>query len=112
MLLAQVLCPAHIDLSKLLNSPTNKFNRSHISHMRIDRIRRLPGYLDPKLPPIPFGHSVLSSFGLYHFIVRIFGQPRQRVKKQSAPIYQGILFVIICQQKSLISIYSCRSHRP
>ncbi|KAJ6479828.1 hypothetical protein C8R45DRAFT_933614 [Mycena sanguinolenta] len=45
--LGQFCTPAPIKMGALFSTGHRVFHRSHISHMRIDRIRRLPGYTNP-----------------------------------------------------------------
>jgi hypothetical protein len=44
----QLLFPVAIDVVRLFSFERTRFNRSHVCHMRIDRLRRLPGYRDPR----------------------------------------------------------------
>ncbi|KAJ7505079.1 hypothetical protein B0H11DRAFT_1980187 [Mycena galericulata] len=50
-ILAQFYAPVHIKMTDFFSLGHRVYNRSHISHMRIDRFRRLPGYSQPSLEP-------------------------------------------------------------
>ncbi|KAJ7777643.1 hypothetical protein DFH07DRAFT_766393 [Mycena maculata] len=45
----QLLFPMAIDVQRLVNVAPISFHRSHTAHMRIDRVRCLPGYRDPRV---------------------------------------------------------------
>ncbi|KAJ7195977.1 hypothetical protein B0H12DRAFT_1245450 [Mycena haematopus] len=48
ILSGQLLFPIAIDALQLFSFEQTCFNRSHVSHMRIDRLRRLSDYQDPR----------------------------------------------------------------
>lgn len=65
-----------VKISQVFNVEPVRFKRSHVSHMRIDRLRRLPGYRDPHVNCgslyIPFASSCSS---LFWHLVSLLGSP-------------------------------------
>ncbi|KAJ7491609.1 hypothetical protein B0H11DRAFT_1911874 [Mycena galericulata] len=62
------LFPAPKKMATVINIGKLSFRRSHISHMRIDRIRRPPGYSDWRLVSVSFGRLALLSLWLLQLL--------------------------------------------
>ncbi|KAJ6454741.1 hypothetical protein C8R47DRAFT_1252140 [Mycena vitilis] len=58
VVIGQFFFPMKIQPSQVFNVVAMPFHRSHVSHMRMDRLRRCPSYRDPSLIPYPFSRFV------------------------------------------------------
>ncbi|KAJ7468536.1 hypothetical protein FB451DRAFT_1177325 [Mycena latifolia] len=82
--LGHFVAPFAVPISGVFSLETVPFRRSHVSQMRIDRVRCLPGYSDPRL-------SLVSFPDIGSFFARFFWDPIVSFLKRTTMLCQHLL---------------------